>query len=169
MLSVEWSACRNVNSPLVYKGLACIIFSSKLFKSSILKLFAKSSLNYALWIWYSKSTPLFLIECGRLDSLVDSILGRARDFSVRRNADRLWGPLSFLSSGVPGHLFSGMKRPERDADHLFYSVDVYLNSMPSWPAQGPLYLYIVWSKWKWNIFATTFGVKYDTFAHKSKL
>jgi hypothetical protein len=127
-------------------GLFCIIFSSKLFKSNILKLSAKLSLNYASWIWYLKSTPLFLIEeCGRWDSLVGSILGKARDFSLRRNADRLWGPLSLLFSGVPGDLYSGMKRPERDADHLFYSVDVYPNSVPSWPAQGLLYLYIVGS------------------------
>ena len=104
----------------------CIIFSSKLIKSNILKLSAKSSLNNALWIWYLKSTPFFLTEeCVRWDSLVGSILGRAIDFSLRRNADRLWGPLSLLFSGVPGDLFSGMMRPERDADHLFYSVDVY--------------------------------------------
>ena len=65
----------------------------------------------------------------RWDSLVGSILGRARDFSLRRNADRFWGPLSLLFSGVPGDLFSGMKRPEREADHLFYSLAVYPNSL----------------------------------------
>jgi len=61
-----------------------------------------------------------------------------------------------------------MKRPKRDADHLFYSVDVYPNSMPSWPAQGPLVHCVELMKVE-HFCDRTFIVKYDTFAHKSKL
>jgi hypothetical protein len=41
----------------------------------------------------------------------------ARFFCSRRRPDRIWGPLSLLSSGYRGALSPGVKRPGRDADH----------------------------------------------------
>jgi hypothetical protein len=50
-------------------------------------------------------------------------------FSLFRSAERLWGPLSLLLSGVPSDVFPGMKRAVRDDDNLFYSVSVYPNAL----------------------------------------
>jgi hypothetical protein len=38
-------------------------------------------------------------------------------FSKPPRPERLWGPPSLLSNGVPGALSLGVKRPGREADH----------------------------------------------------
>jgi hypothetical protein len=41
----------------------------------------------------------------------------SRIFTSRSRPDRLWGPPNLLSNGSPGLLFSGKKRPGREAGY----------------------------------------------------